>query len=112
MRFRDVVTVVRAPTVVGPDGAAGIDWTAPESSWVLTDYAGEFQEVSSTEDVVGQQRTESTYFAALPANADVLATDRLRFMGLDYSVIRNPAQRRHRGRPHHVEVYCLRVTGG
>lgn len=112
MRFRDVVTVMRAPTVVGPDGAGGIDWDTPESSWTLTEYAGEFQPVSSTEDLVGQERIHSTHKAFLPAVADILATDRVRFLATDYWVDGQPERHRHRGRDHHIEAFCFRVQGG
>lgn len=112
MQFRDVVTVVRGPTVTGPDGAQGIDWSTPESAWVFTDYLGAFQPISSTEDIVGQDRTESTHKAFLPAGADVLATDRVRFLAVDYWVDGQPERHRSRGRDHHIEAFCFRVQGG
>jgi head-tail adaptor len=112
MRFHDTVTVVRAPEVAGPDGAVSNDWTTPESEWTLTDYPGELQPISSTEDIVGQERTESTHKAFLPADADITATDRIRFLGTDYWVDGQPERHRRGGRNHHVEAFCFRVTGG
>lgn len=109
MRFRDTVTVVRAGTSASPDGGDPLpNWATATT----TDYAGELQELSSTEDVVAAQRTDSTYKAFLPADADVLATDRLRHLGLDYEIIGRPDRQRFRGRDHHYEIRCGRITGG
>lgn len=112
MRYRDFVTVVRAPTSTGPDGAVEPDWTVPESSLVKTEYQGEFQPIASAEDIVGQERVQSTHKAFLPPNADVQSNDRLRFLGVDYWVDGAPEDHRHRGRPHHIEVFAFLVTGG
>lgn len=109
MRYRDVVTVVRAPQAAGPDGAPAADW---DGSLTLTDYAGEFQPVSSTEDLVGQERLQSTHKAFLPSDADVTAIDRIRFLGVEYWIDGPPENHRHRGRPHHIEAFCFRVQGG
>lgn len=109
MRLRDRLTRLRPGTTVGPDGAtvAG-DW----SSATETDYPCEFQPLGSTEEVVGQQRTESTHRAFLPATADVVPTDRLRFLGLVYQVDGQPEHWRRGGRTHHLEVFCFRIQGG
>lgn len=114
MRFRDTVTRLRAPNVTGPDGAIiPGDWTnATEVQLLKVDYRGEFQPLSSTENIVGQQRTESTHRAFLPAGADVKATDRIRFLGVDYWVEGEPERWRRRNREHHLEVRCFRVQGG
>jgi hypothetical protein len=112
VRYRDVVTVVRAPTLAGPDGAAAPDWTASEGSLTKTDYPGEFQPISSTEEIVGAERVESTHKAFLPPEADITASDRVRFRGVDYWVDGAPEDHRHRGRPHHIEAFCFRVQGG
>lgn len=109
MRFRDAVTVVRAGVTPSPDGGDDIpNW----GTATTVDYPGELQPLSSTEDVVAQQRTDSTHRAFLPAEADVKATDRLRHLGVDYEVDGAPEVWRGRGRKHHIEVLCLRVTGG
>ena len=114
MRFRDTVTRLRAPDVVGPDGATipGNWSTVTEGQLLKVDYNGEFQPISSTEDVVGQQRTESTHKAFLPPGADVLVTDRIRFLGVDYDIDGDPERHRIRGADHHVEIFCRRVVGG
>lgn len=109
MRFRDTVTVVRAGTTTPPDGGDPIpNWATATT----VDYPGEFQPLSSTENVVAQQRTDSTHRAFLPAGADVKTTDRLRHLGLEYEVDGQPERWRIRGRDHHLEVFCFRVTGG
>ena len=114
MRFRDTLTRLRAPDVTGPDGATiPGDWsTVTEGQLLKVDYPCEFQPLGSTEDVVAQQRTESTHRAFLPADADVLPTDRLRFLGVDYQVDGAPEVWRRRGRTHHLEALCFRIQGG
>jgi hypothetical protein len=109
MRFRDTVAVVRAGSIASPDGGDAIpDWDNP----TVTDYPGELQPLSSTEDVVLQERTDSTHRVFLPAEADVKSTDQLRHLGLDYEVDGAPEVWRKRGRPSHIEVLCFRITGG
>jgi hypothetical protein len=112
--FSDTGTRLRAPNVTGPDGATiPGDWsTATEGSLLKVDYACELQPLTSTEDVVGQQRTKSTHRVFLPAGADVKATDRFRFYGVDYEIEGEPERWRIRGREHHVELFVFRVTGG
>jgi hypothetical protein len=112
MRLRDTVTRLRAPTITGVDGIPVQNWKAAESLWAKTDYPCEFQPLGSTEDLVAQQRTESTHRAFLPADADVLPTDRLRFEGLDYQVDGQPEVWRRRGTIHHQEALCFRIAGG
>ena len=109
----DTVTRLRTPTVTGPDGVPVIDWDSAEAGWSKVDYTGcSFQPLASSEDVVAQQRTDSTHKVFLTAGADVLATDRLRFDALDYQVDGDPEQWRIRGVDHHLEVLCFRITGG
>jgi len=110
--FADQITRLRAPDTTGPDGATiPSDWDTPGTILEVV-YAGEFQPISSTEDIVGQQRTESTHKAFLPAAADVLATDRLRHNGIVYQVDGDPERWLFRGAEHHLEVFCFRVQGG
>lgn len=112
MRFRDTLTRLRAPTGTSVDGMQVQNWKSDESTWTKTDYPCEFQPLGSTEDIVAQQRTESTHRAFLPADADVLATDRLRFLGDDYQVDGQPELWRSRGANHHLEVLAFRIEGG
>lgn len=103
------MAVVRAGSIASPDGGDAIpNWSAA----TVTDYPGELQPLSSTEDVVLQERTDSTHRAFLPGTADVKATDRLRHLGLDYEVDGTPQVWRARGRVHHIEILCFRIVGG
>jgi hypothetical protein len=109
----DTVTRLRAPTVTGPDGVPVANWKSAEATWDKVDYpGGSFQPLTSDEDIVAQQRTESTHKWFAPAGADVLPTDRLRFDGLDYQVEGNPKRWGIAGREDHLEVRCFRITGG
>ncbi len=111
----DLVTRLRAPDVAGPDGATipGNWSTVTEPQLLKVDYPGSsFQPMSSDESIVAQQRTRSTHRAFLPAGADVLVTDRLRFDGLDYQVDGQPERWRINGIEHHLEVLVFRVSGG
>lgn len=114
MRLRDTVTRLRAPDVTGPDGATipGSWSTVTEGQLLKVDYPAEFQPLGSTEDVVAQQRTESTHKVFLPAEADVTATDRIRYLGIDYQVDGQPEAWGRGGRKHHMEVLVFRVSGG
>lgn len=114
MRLRDTVTRLRAPNTTGPDGATiPGDWTnATEGQLLKVDYAAEFQPLGSTEDVVAQQRTESTHKVFMPPDADVLPTDRIRYQGIDYQVDGQPEAWGRAGRTHHLEVLVFRVQGG
>lgn len=109
----DTVTRLRAPVITGPDGAPMQNWNSDESSWDKVDYANtSLQPLSSTEDVVAQQRTESTHRWYGPAGADVRPTDRLRFDGFDYLVDGEPYRWRFGSTDHHIEVLCIRIQGG
>jgi hypothetical protein len=109
MRFRDIVAVVRAGTTASPDGGDPLlNWATATT----TDYPGELQPLSSTENVVAQQRTDSTHRAFLPADADVKATDRLLHQGLYFEIDGEPEVWRFGGRVHHVEALCFRMVGG
>lgn len=114
MRLRDTVTRLRAPNITGPDGATipGSWSTVTEGQLLKVDYPAEFQPLGSTEDVVAQQRTESTHKVFMPADADVLATDRIRYLGIDYQVDGQPEAWSPGGRKHHMEVLVFRVSGG
>lgn len=114
MRFRDTVTRLRAPDVVGIDGATiPGDWASVTDGQLLkVDYPAEFQPLGSNENMVAQQRTESTHRVFLPAEADVLSTDRIRFLGVDYQVDGEPERWRRGRRNHHLEVLLYRISGG
>lgn len=102
-------------TVVRPGSSASPDGGDPLPNWATattTDYPGEFQPLSTDELIVAAERTDSTHKGFLPAHADVLPTDRVRHLGLDYEVEGQPERHRSRGRDHHWELRCFRITGG
>lgn len=110
----DLVTRLRAPSTAGVDGVLRPDWKSPESSWTKVDYPdSQFQPLSTQENVVAQQRTEATHQWFAPGGADVLVTDRIRRLGVDYEVDGEPARwPDETGVEDHVEVRCFRVQGG
>lgn len=108
IRFRDTGIRLRGMVTIGSYGSEEIDWTSPAE---LT-LACEFQPLSGTEDVIGQQRTETTWRVFLEADADITARDRFRFDGVDYEVIAEPERWRFGGREHHTEVQVQLVSGG
>jgi hypothetical protein len=108
MRLSDTGTRLRGTVTTGQYGSEEIDWSSP-SELVM---ACEHQPISSTEDVVQQQRTETRWRVFLEAAADIIATDRWRFDGVDYEVVAEPERWRIGGSEHHVEVEVRRVTGG
>ena len=114
VRFRDKCTRLRAAPSTGPDGApVPGDWQkTPEDQLLKLDLYCEFQPQSELEDVVGQQRTESTRSVWFYSDADVLSTDGLRYQGDDYQVDGKPKPWNPRGRPHHIEARCFLVQGG
>lgn len=108
MKLRDTITRLRGTVTTGPYGADHIDWTTPGELAM----ACEFQPMTTDEEVALQQRTESFWRVFLPAGADVLATDRLRFNGVVYEIDGEPRRWRLNGSEHHVELVVTRVVGG
>lgn len=108
MLLRDTVTRLRGTAGTGSYGSDEIDWSSPTE----LDMSCEFQPMTTDEEVALQQRTESFWRVFLPAGADVLATDRLRFDGVDYEIDGEPRRWRMNGREHHVELVVTRVVGG
>lgn len=111
MRFRDTGTRLRGVTVPGDYGnPSSIDWA--EGTLSKLDLPCEMQPESSTEEVVQQQRTVTTWRLFLPAGADMTSADRWRFLGVDYEVIGDVERWRVRGTEHHCEARLQRVSGG
>lgn len=108
MILRDRVTRLRAELVEGDYGNETRDWANATS----VDYPAEVQPVSSTEDVVNQQRTETRWRVFLPASADLEATDRITWDGDTFEVDGEVERHKARGRLHHVEAVLLRVEQG
>jgi hypothetical protein len=107
-QLHDTCTRLRATVAVGSYGAEVPDWTAPAT----VELACEFQPLTVQEDLVQQQRTESQWKVFLYADADVVATDRIRFRGIDYEIDGQPKRWRLRGGEHHLELVVQLVTGG
>lgn len=111
MRFRDTGTRLRGVTVAGEyNNPSSIDWT--EGTLNKLDLPCEFQPETSSEDVVQQDRTVTTWRLFLPAGSDMTAKDRWRFLGVDYEVDGEVQPWRIRGTEHHIEARLIRVSGG
>lgn len=111
MRFRDSGTRLRGVAVAGEYGnPGGIDWT--EGTLSKLDLPCEMQPESSDEDVVQQQRTVTRWRLFLPLGSDITASDRWRFLGVDYEVVGDVETWRFRGKEHHIEARLQRVSGG
>ena|SRR6266545_4140462 len=111
MLFPDSGTRLRGITGTGEYGnTAAIDWT--EGTLGKVDYSCNFQPDQTSEDVQAQQRTTTRWHVFLPADADITAKDRFRFLDVDYEVDGDIERWRHRGAEHHVEFRALKVTGG
>lgn len=110
MLLSDTVTRRRAPLVAGPYGNSQRDW--PNATSVT--YPAEVQPVSSTEDVVNQQRTVTRWRMFLGPAADLEATDRIEWddgTGVGtYEVDGQVEGWKRRGQPHHLEAVLMRVT--
>lgn len=106
--LRDTVTVVRAPLIPGPYNADTWDW----ANAVRTTVAGSVHPVSSTEDVVLQQRTETRWKLYLAPTADLRATDRVEWDTGSYEVDGEVERHKARGLLHHYSAVLTRVVGG
>ena len=71
--------VLRAPLVARPYGGQTRDWAAAQSH----DLAGTVQPLSSAEDTVNQDQTLTRWRLYRPGRADLLATDRVRWAGVE-----------------------------
>lgn len=108
MVLYDTVTRRRAALVAGPYGSQTLDW--PNATSVV--YRAEVQPVSSTEDVVNQQRTVTRWRLFLGPDADLLATDRIEWDGGTFEVDGEVERWKRRGVLHHLEAVLMRVQGG
>jgi hypothetical protein len=110
--LQDQITIVRAGLIPGPYGSDDRDW-AHATRTVVDAYV---RPVSSTEDVVLQQRTETRWKATLDRYADLQATDRVEWDddgGLKtYEVDGEVERHRLHGAVHHQAAVLQRITGG
>jgi hypothetical protein len=109
MILHDRVTRLRGtPTSGGVYGGQDTDWSNPGTAV----YPAEVQPISQTEDVAGQQRTQTRWRVFLPPSADVLATDRIVWDGVTYEVEGEVERWKRRGVLHHLEAVLVKVTQG
>lgn len=108
MLLRDSVVRRRAPLIAGGYGTQVRDW--PNATSVT--YPAEVQPVSSTEDVVDQQRTITRWRLWLAPTDDLAATDRIEWDGGTYEVDGDVERWKRHGRQHHLRAVLVRVTQG
>lgn len=109
-RLTDSVVRKRASLIAGGYGNQARDWANATS----VTYPARVHPVSSTEDVVNQQRTETRWKLYLGPDADLEATDRIEWddgggvatYDIDGGIERHP---RLSGQAHHIKAILLRV---
>ncbi len=100
-KFRDTVTLLRAPIVTNPYGNSGRDWSVATERTVAANVQGP----SGGEDLAEGNRVTSRWRLFLPATADLAPTDRVRWKGEVYDVDGEVFARRGR----HVKALLARV---
>lgn len=112
MDLNQRLTRLRAP--LDSDGEP--NWRAAEATWSKVDYWGSLQPVGSREDLVSQNRVESSHISRLEPGADITAVDRIRdARGKDYTVDGDPLDWTdvgEYGQQAHWKVFLRRITGG
>ena len=111
--FPETVTRLRAPLVTDRYGVSVRNWSAAA---VLTISGVQVQPVSSEEPTdIGRAQvvTHHKLFSPKGVDLDVVASDRVRWNGVDYYVDGEIARWRdpQTGDIHHVEVLMRRVVG-
>ncbi len=81
-KFRDTVTLLRAPVVTNPYGNSGRDWSVATAMTVPASVQWD----RGSEDVADENRLTTRMKLFLPAGSDLAATDRVRYRGKDYEV--------------------------
>lgn len=81
-QYQEPVVVLRAPLVAGPYGGQTRNWATAQ----MIDEVGIVQPLSSSEDSVDQTQTQTRWRLYLSPDADLLATDRVRWAGVDLEV--------------------------
>jgi hypothetical protein len=101
----DTITVQRAPLISGGYGNSYRDWPNATS----TDYPCYVSFVSSTEEVVNLNETQTRGKVTLGPDADIEPTDRLVYGGNTYEVDGDVMPSLRRGVLHHQRVVMRRV---
>lgn len=102
------LTRIRAGSIGGPYGGNEPDWTTAASE----EMRAVMWPVSSTEDVVNQQRTETRWRALIFGDADVLAVDRFTYDGRTFEVDGEVEKWPPGPTVHHTELVLHLVAGG
>jgi hypothetical protein len=92
------------------------NWSSAEVNWNKADYWASLQPVGSKEDLVAQNRVESTHISRWEPAADVTSIDRVRDVakGKDYTVDGAPFDWTDPdyGQEAHWKVFLKRIEGG
>lgn len=115
MDLNQRLTRLRAPLVAAGDGELYPKWNTPEDQWSKADYWCSLQPATAKEDLVAQQRVETTHLARVETKADITAVDRVRYKGDDYTVDGAPLDWTDvsiYGQEAHWKVFLKRITGG
>jgi head-tail adaptor len=105
MLLRDRITRLRAPLISAEYGNNVYDWANADED----EFAAEVEPMSSSEDVVNQQRTETRWRLVLGRTADLVATDRVVWDSVTFEVDGEVERHKVRGILHHLEAVLLRV---
>lgn len=112
-RLDDTITILNAELVEGAYGSEERNWAAAEPGTV--EQAAVWP-LSSSEDVVLAERTETRWRVLLRPQATVDAASRVRWDDGDgpktYEIDGDIERHRRRGRPYSAEAVLLLVQGG
>lgn len=107
MKYGETLVRLRAPLVTGP-------YNKPERDWpnaARTTIRGSVQPLSSSEDVVRQQRTETRWRVhTFPQPDGIEPTDRFEWRGRTLEVEGEVEEHTRGGRIDHLEFVLSRVT--
>lgn len=108
MRYWDHIEALRAPTTQDPySGNETRDW----ANAAATPLRADVQPQSTTESTDRRQLVIDRWTVICPP-ADVSATDRIRWEGLDYEVDGEVGRFKRHGQLHHLEFTIRHLTGG
>lgn len=97
-------------TVIQPAGRD--NWGDTQADSTETDVPGCFwQPRSTSERTTGQDTVMINPWVSMPPSTDIRATSRVRFEGVTYEVVGEPALHHTPRGPHHFEVELNEVRG-
>ena len=103
--YHDEVVRVRAPLIAGDYNSNVRNWAAATRAT----FPAAVQAISSSEDVVQQQRTETRWRVFTVPAAGFLATDRAEWDDDSFEVDGDVEMHKRGGVPHHLEFVLKRV---